>query len=87
MMITLEKLGPTNHVIPAFRRDGWAVRKSTASRNSRVFKTQEEAIAYGVMMSNAQKIPLYVHKPNGMVSSKITPWIKMPTVKVKKSKR
>jgi len=37
MMVKLEKLGPTNHVIPAFRRDGWAVRKSTASRNSRVF--------------------------------------------------
>jgi hypothetical protein len=84
-MLKVEEKKISNHVIPTYHRDGWAVRKSSASRASRVFKTQEEAIAYGVIVSNAQKIPLYVHKLNGMVASKITPWIKEPTVKNKKS--
>jgi hypothetical protein len=78
MMIDLlnnfEKIkSPSNHVIHAHLRDGWAVRKSTASRASRVFKTKKEAIDYGIKISNAQNIPLYVHELNGMVADKITP--------------
>jgi hypothetical protein len=61
----------SNHVIPTYDRKGWAVRKSNARRASRVFGTQEEAIAYGTMVSNAHKIPLYIHKTNGMVANKI----------------
>ena len=81
MVATLDKFEklrtPSNHVIHAFLRDGWAVRRSTASRNSRVFKTKEEAIDYGIKMSNAQNIPLYIHEFNGMVADKITPVIKI----------
>ena len=61
----------SNHVVPTFGRQGWAFRNSNAARASRIFKTQEEAIAYGTIVSNAQKIPLYIHNTNGTVASKI----------------
>ena len=65
-------LKESNHVIPAFGRNGWAVRKSSTTRASRIFRTQEEAIAYGTIISNARKIPLYIHNTNGTVASKIS---------------
>jgi len=67
------KNNPSNHVVPAFGRNGWAVKKSDATRASRIFKTKEEAIAYGTITSNTQRIPLYVHNTNGIVANKIYP--------------
>ncbi len=64
-------LKESNHVMPAFGRSGWAVRKSNTTRASRIFGTQQEAIDYGIKVSNAQKIPLYIHNTNGTVEKKI----------------
>ena len=63
----------SNHVVPTFGRKGWAFRKSNARRASRIFRTQEEAIAYGTIISYAQKVPLYIHNLNGTVANKISP--------------
>ena len=79
-------LKESNHVIPAFGRSGWAVRKSSATRASRIFRTQEEAIAYGTMISNARKIPLYIHNTNGTVASKISTTLIDPTLSNKRKR-
>lgn len=55
----------TNHVVPS--TSGWAVKKSGATRASRTFDTQKEAIEYGSELSKSEKTELYIHKENGMI--------------------
>jgi cupin superfamily acireductone dioxygenase involved in methionine salvage len=66
-----DKNNLSNHIVPAFGRNGWAVKKSDTIKALRIFKTKEEAIAYGTIISNAKKIPLYIHNANGSVACKI----------------
>ncbi|MDR1610154.1 MAG: DUF2188 domain-containing protein [Candidatus Symbiothrix sp.] len=55
----------TNHVVPS--STGWAVRKSGASRASRNFSTQREAIRYGTQLSRTERTELFIHRENGMI--------------------
>lgn len=58
----------TNHVVPS--SSGWAVKKSGASRASKVFETKVKAIDYGTRLSKSEKTELYIHKQNGMIQNK-----------------
>ena len=66
------EINSSNHIVPVFGRNGWAFRKSDTTRASRIFRTQEEAIAYGTMVSNIQKTPLYIHNSNYTVAREIS---------------
>lgn len=59
----------SNHVVPS-RSSGWSVKKLGASRASRNFKTQKEAIEYGRQLSKNEKTVLYIHKRNGIIQNK-----------------
>lgn len=58
----------TNHVIPSSSR--WAVKKSSASKASRIFDSKDKAVRYGRDLSKVEKTALYIHKKNGMVEEK-----------------
>lgn len=58
----------TNHVVPS--SSGWAVKKSGASRASKIFSTKDKAIDYGIELSKSEKTELYIHKQNGMIQNK-----------------
>lgn len=58
----------TNHVVPS--SSGWAVKKSGASRASKIFETKDKAVHYGVKLSKSEKTELYIHKQNGMIQNK-----------------
>jgi hypothetical protein len=59
----------TNHVVPA-RSSGWSVKKSGATKASRIFETKDEAIQYGRSLSKTEKTELYIHKKNGMIQNR-----------------
>lgn len=58
----------SNHVAPS--SSGWFVKKSGASKASRIFDTKHEAVQYGRELSRNEKTILYIHKKNGMVQEK-----------------
>jgi len=58
----------TNHVVPS--SSGWAVKKSGASRASKIFTTKDKAVDYGTELSKSEKTELYIHKQNGMIQNK-----------------
>ena len=58
----------SNHVVPS--SSGWAVRKSGASRASKILPTKEKAIQYGTKLSKSEKTELYIHKQNGMIQDR-----------------
>ncbi|NMW21429.1 MAG: DUF2188 domain-containing protein [Chlorobiaceae bacterium] len=55
----------SRHVVP--RQGGWAVKKSGASRASKVFDTQEDAITYGRSQAKKESGELYVHRKDGTI--------------------
>lgn len=55
----------SRHVVP--RQDGWAVKKSGATRASKVFDTQEDAIKYGRSQAKKESGELYVHRKDGTI--------------------
>jgi hypothetical protein len=59
----------SQHVIP-HPDGGWSVKKGGATRATRRFETQKEAIRYGRKISKVQGSELYVHGRDGMVRSK-----------------
>lgn len=54
------------HVVPN-SHGGWSVRVSGATRASRVFYTQAEAMQYGRALAKKDGGVLYVHKHDGTV--------------------
>lgn len=53
------------HVV---HNDGqWAVRRAGASKASRVFVTQDEAIRYAQALARSNKTELFVHDRNGLI--------------------
>lgn len=58
----------TNHVVPS--SSGWSVKKSGASKASKIFSNKGEAIKYGRQLSKNEKTELYIHKKNGMIQEK-----------------
>ena len=59
----------SRHVAPGVR-GGWSVRKGGASRASRVFGTQEEAIVYARQLARREKAELYIHGRDGTIREK-----------------
>ena len=53
------------HVVP--RDDGWAVRKEGASRASKIFTTQADAVKYARELAQKEKAELYVHRRDGTI--------------------
>ncbi len=49
----------------------WTVRNVGASRASRVFETQADAVAYAKEKAQAEGAILYIHGRNGLVKDRI----------------
>ena len=54
------------HVVPRPKGE-WAVRTSGASKASRVFSTQAEAIQFGRSAAQKERTELYVHRKDGTI--------------------
>jgi len=59
----------SRHVVPN-KSDGWSVRKSGASRASKIFDTQKEAVDYARDQAKREKSELYIHKKDGTIRQK-----------------
>ncbi len=55
-----------HHVAPS-PRGGWSVRKTGASRASRVFDTQKDAVEYGKKQARENHSELYIHRKDGTI--------------------
>ncbi len=58
-----------HHVLPS-AQGGWEVKKGRASRASRHFGNQAEAIEWGRSVSRNQGSELYIHKKDGTIQEK-----------------
>jgi len=58
----------SNHVISTGKK--WAVKKSGASRASKVFDLKQDAVGYGRDISKKEKTELYIHKMDGRIQDK-----------------
>lgn len=56
----------SQHVVPS-PNGGWSVRKTGASRASKVFDTQSEAVGYGKALAKKEKSELYIHRRDGTI--------------------
>ncbi len=59
----------SRHVAPTLD-NRWSVRKSGASRASRIFDKKAEAIAYAKIQALREHTDLYIHGKDGMVTEK-----------------
>jgi hypothetical protein len=57
------------HVIPN-PRGGWSVRHSGATRATRVFNRQEDAVKYARGIAKKENTELYVHRRDGTIREK-----------------
>ena len=57
----------SQHVVPN-KDGGWCVRKSGASRVTRVFETQSEAVEYASERAKKEHSTCYIHDKDGTVS-------------------
>ncbi len=58
------------HIVPA--KDGWAVKRAGSTRATKVFDTQEEAIAKGREIAKNQRSELLIHGRDGRIREKNT---------------
>lgn len=59
----------SRHVVPS-SAGGWSVRKTGASRASKIFTTQTDAINYAKQLARKDKADVYVHGRDGMVRNR-----------------
>jgi hypothetical protein len=59
----------SKHVVPN-PSGGWSVRNSQATRASRVFDTQQQAIVYGRDAARKTGSELYIHGRDGTIKNK-----------------
>jgi hypothetical protein len=57
------------HVI-AHSSGGWSVHRAGASRASRIFSAQADAVRYGKEIARKERTDLYVHRRDGTVKEK-----------------
>ena len=57
------------HVIPNLK-GGWSVRKTGASRATRVFDKQADAVKFGQEAARRERTALYVHRHDGTIKQK-----------------
>lgn len=53
------------HVLP--RSDGWGVKKAGASRDTKVFEKQSQAIKYAKEVAINKKAELFIHSKDGRI--------------------
>jgi hypothetical protein len=58
------------HVLP--RSDGWAVKKAGASRDTRIFEKQSQAIEYAKDVAKNNKSELFIHSRDGRIRERNT---------------
>ncbi|MEX2526739.1 MAG: DUF2188 domain-containing protein [Gemmatimonadota bacterium] len=58
------------HIIPT--KDGWAVKSAGASRATKVYVTQKEAIEAGRRIATKQRSELLIHGKDGRIREKNT---------------
>ena len=56
----------TRHVVPS-SSGGWSVRKAGASKASKNFDTQAEAVDYGKQHAKKDKADVFVHGKSGKI--------------------
>ena len=59
----------TQHVVRSLN-GGWDVKKGGASRASKHFDTQQEAIGYGREVAKKQNAEFYIHGKDGRIRDK-----------------
>lgn len=59
----------SKHVVPK-SGGGWSVKNSGASRASRNFDTQAEAVQYGKAAAKKDHAELYIHRKDGTIQNK-----------------
>ena len=59
----------SKHVVPS-PSGGWAVRNTGATRASRTFDTQTEAVKYGRTVAKKEHSELYIHGRDGTIKNK-----------------
>lgn len=59
----------SQHVVPN-PRGGWAVRHSGASRASRTFESQKDAVTYARDLARKGGTELYIHRRDGTISNR-----------------
>jgi hypothetical protein len=55
----------SQHVVPTPK--GWSVRRYGASRATRIFDRQEDAVAFARERAKKEGTELFVHRPDGTV--------------------
>ena len=58
------------HVVP--RNVGWAVKKEGASRASKNFTTQADAVKFAKQLAQKEKAELYVHRRDGTIRDRLS---------------
>jgi hypothetical protein len=59
----------SKHVVPS-GTGGWAVKNSGATRASRTFETQQQAVTYGRDAAKKVGTELYIHGRDGTIKDK-----------------
>ncbi|MCX5954757.1 MAG: DUF2188 domain-containing protein [Cyanobacteria bacterium] len=60
----------STHVVP--RNVGWAVKKEGASRASKNFTTQADAVKFAKELAQKEKAELYVHRRDGTIRDRLS---------------
>jgi len=60
----------SQHVVPD-QHGGWSVRKRGASRATRIFNLQEDAIEYAKHVAQREGLPIYIHGKDGTILTRI----------------
>lgn len=58
------------HVLP--HSDGWAVKTAGASRNTKIFKTQNDATKFATKVAKNSKSELFIHSKTGRIRERNT---------------
>ena len=58
------------HVLP--RSDGWAVKKAGASKDTRVFSKQSDAIGYARSVARNNSAEMFIHSRDGRIRERNT---------------
>jgi len=58
----------SQHVV--LKQNGWAVKRAGATRASKIFDTQKQAIRHAQRISKKQKSGLFVHSADGRIKSR-----------------
>lgn len=58
------------HVLP--HSSGWAVKTAGSSRNTKIFKTQDDAAKFAIKVAKNSRSELFIHSKNGRIRERNT---------------